>query len=483
MSLFKKHQVVTAFAIINLLFCSNLFAANIYVDKTLSSSCNAGNYSTTNRSCNGSAGNAYKTIQQAVDNMNASDDIFIRGGTYYENVLLSGSTAPNGTANNYASMQSYPGEWAIIDGQNKAQYTIGKIRSGRDSGNDLAYWKFERLGITGGTTGNSDGGAGLYISGGPFIIRYNYIHDNLAPNSAGNNPGGIVGYAWRDSIVEYNYFDDNGIPAPDASGNSANLTIFGDYRHNTIGQLGFTDSNDTPKRNEVRYNYFSGSAVGYRTKGGQLYTGRNPGTADYVDTYKDLGNKIHHNYFIGQRRHALVAQQDFEQIYNNIFDAPREAIVVNYQPDHQFYKVITYNNTIINPSGKGVVRYGCDWFSAFVENEKHYGWDLNNIVGSSDKVYDLWFTGTAFNVFNGCGGNRTPYSNPDISNYINSHNYIYSPDHPDIFDFTYPGTYYTAAEFEAQTVTGEPKVAYTNPYDADNPLYAGTTGANKFITL
>ncbi len=203
MSLFKKHLAATAFTIINLLFCSNLFAANIYVDKTLSSSCTAGNYSTTNRSCSGSEGNAYKTIQQAVNNMNTSDDIFIRGGTYYENVLISGSTTPNGTANDYASMQSYPGEWAIIDGQNNAQYTIGKLRNGRDNGNDLAYWRFERLEITGGHQGSTDGGAGLYISGGPFIVSYCYIHDNVA-TSEDNNPGGIVGYTWTDSIIEYN---------------------------------------------------------------------------------------------------------------------------------------------------------------------------------------------------------------------------------------------------------------------------------------
>ena len=49
--------------------------------------------------------------------------------------------------------------------------------------------------------------------------------------------------------------------------------------------------------------------------------------------------------------------------------------------------------------------------------------------------------------------------------------------------FKYITDFYTAAEFEAQTKTGGPRVAYTNPYDADNPLYAGTTGANKFKTL
>lgn len=479
MSLLRNHLVVTTFWIINLLICSDLSAANIYVDKTLVSNCAAGNYSTTNRICNGSDGNAYKTIQNAVDNMNKSDDIYIRGGNYYENVLLSGSTAPDGTANDYASMQSYPGEWAIIDGQNNEQYTIGKNRSGRDEGNDLAYWLFERLEITGGTDGN--GGAGLYISGGPFIVRYNYIHDNLS-SSGDNNPAGITGYTWRDSIVEYNYFDNNGMSSG-TDGNASNIAIFSDYLWNETGEFGFTDSKPSIRRNEIRYNYFSGSSIGYKHKGTQYFTGRNTSNAstDYDDTYQDRGDKIHHNYFTGQRRVSVMTYQDFVQVYNNIFDADPEAISIGEQPDDQMYKVVTYNNTILNPK-KGIVRYGCDEGLSYPVNENHYGWDYNNLIDSSDKIYNLWFTGTAINVLAGCSDSRNPYNaNPDISNYIGSNNYFYRPDDPDIFK--YGDVYYTAPEYEAQTETGAPRIAYSNAYNASNPLYAGTTGANKFIAL
>ena len=488
MSLFKKHLAVTAISIINLLFCSNLFAANIYVDKTLSSNCTTGNYSTENRSCSGSAGNAYNTIQQAVDNMSTSDDIYIRGDTYFENVLISGSTAPNGTADNYASMQSYPGEWAIIDGQNNEQYTIGKNRSGRDEGNDLAYWKFEKLEITGGTDGSS-GGAGLYLNGGPFIVRYNYIHDNVA-SSGGDNPGGIVGYTWTDSIIEYNYLNNNG-ESGGTGGNSANIAIFGDYLEQTTARYGFADSIPSTRRNEIRYNYFSGSSIGFKHKGAQLFSGRNPGTSDFNDAdeykYEGWGDKIHHNYFVGQRRHGMVIEQDFAQVYNNIFDNPEEAIVVNYEPNFQLYKVITYNNTILNPLYAGIKRYGCVFFEhSFTENEDHYGGDYNNIIDSSNKEYGHRFTSVAINVFNGCGSVNPPFLNPDISNYINSNNYFYRPDNSDIFAYgetTDPDAYYTVAEFEAQTETGAAKVAYTNPYNADNPLYSGSTGANRFKTL
>ena len=64
--------------IISLLFLSsNIYAANIYVDKTLSSNCTSGNYSTSNRNCSGNDGNAYRTIQAAIDAMSPGDHIFM----------------------------------------------------------------------------------------------------------------------------------------------------------------------------------------------------------------------------------------------------------------------------------------------------------------------------------------------------------------------------------------------------------------------
>lgn len=71
-----------------LLFSLQSFAANIYVDQTLSSDCTSGNYSVANRVCNGPDGKAYNTIQKAIDTMSVGDSIFMRGGTY----LVGGTT-------------------------------------------------------------------------------------------------------------------------------------------------------------------------------------------------------------------------------------------------------------------------------------------------------------------------------------------------------------------------------------------------------
>lgn len=176
-----------------------------------------------------------------------------------------------------------------------------------------------------------------------------------------------------------------------------------------------------------------------------------------------------------------MTNADFTQVYNNIFDAVPEAITVGEEPNSQRYKVVTYNNTIVNPTYKGIVRYGCDIDWTFTESEVHKGLDYNNLIDSSDKTGGFWFTGTALNVFAGCSDSRNPYfANPDISNYIGSNNYFYRPDDPDIIKL---GTvYYSATEYEAQIETGTQKIAYSNPYDAGNLLFAGTSGANKFIT-
>ena len=174
-------------------------AANIYVDQTLSSDCTSGTYSIANRNCNGADGRAYNTIQEAVNAMNGGDDIYIRGGTY---TLGSGGTegvthiglenAPDGTAENKCSLQSYPGEWAIIDGndnQLKNEACVGDIY---DDSYNIAYWIFERFEIT--DCSFSGGSYGMVVNGRNNAFRYLYFHDittNLACTVA-DNPAALI---------------------------------------------------------------------------------------------------------------------------------------------------------------------------------------------------------------------------------------------------------------------------------------------------
>ena len=62
----------------------------------------------------GTLSNPWKTIQKAVNSVSAGDTVYIRAGTYREVVTLSRS----GTSSAPISILAYPGEKAIVDGNN-----------------------------------------------------------------------------------------------------------------------------------------------------------------------------------------------------------------------------------------------------------------------------------------------------------------------------------------------------------------------------
>lgn len=62
-------------------------------------------------SASGSQSNPWKTIQKAANVAKAGDTVYVRGGVYNERVVVSRS----GTAGNYITFSSYPGERATID--------------------------------------------------------------------------------------------------------------------------------------------------------------------------------------------------------------------------------------------------------------------------------------------------------------------------------------------------------------------------------
>lgn len=470
-----------------LLIASPLYAANIYVDGTLSSDCPSGNYSTSARNCTGSAGNAYNTVQEAFTAMSGGDDIYIRGGTYQEghiNIL----PAKNGTSSKWSTMQSYPSEWAILDGQrncSKDSPSYGSVLGfavfGYEDIYQLKYWRFERLEITGG--GSSDGtwAAGFFANGGPFHFKYCYIHDNLA-SVMNNNPGGLVGHAWHDSIVEYSYFNNNGSDGTQSM-NCGNIVIYGDYQPNWIAVNGFPSATPISNaRNEYRYNYIVGSQVGIRYKDDQFFTGRNAaGGHPLSDTYKTYGDKVHHNIIKDAGWGGIDGRQDFIQIYNNIIDSCVGGIKIGETDTRTIYKSTIYNNTVISPTNVGISKdfnkaYGYD-----TEDPVIYGYEYNNII---DAGIDGWNWSDSSTLSSYYFSTTLDYSND-----IRDRDYFYRPatssDDTDgtkvVFRKPSSGNpiRYTVAEYEA-LYSGVN--LYRNTYNAGDLLYVGTSGADKYIT-
>jgi hypothetical protein len=483
MSLLKKHPlVVTAFSIIGFFYCSNLLAANIYVDNRLSANITDASYSITNRDNSGSDGKAYKTVQAAVNAMNAGDHIILRGGTYQECVHIpeskNGSSWDEGSYNKIESCNTetgcFPNEWAVLDGNQSCDSNggavLGNVSSTESGSSDIKYWWIERLEIKNGR--NFETAYGFNGNGGPFKFRYNYVHDNIAVN-CNNLPSGVWGQQWHDSVIEYNWFADNG----------------GTLQHNCkqVGWISAYSNSDSiaenmdfgsavvDKSNNIQYNLVEGGNVGIGVKHFTLFTGRTV-SSPYSDKYKDYGTKIHHNIIRNSNGYAIGAHGDFWQVYNNIIDSPRESGIVmqyDYVDYAPLYKTTVYNNTILNPGYSAIIGLGKRWKSVY--NTADYKYIYNNIVDGA-ATQNQWCKEAPITAQLYCDGDLAI----DFQHHVISHNYTYRPKTANQYKVAL--TYYTPDGFEKQSITTAPKIAYNNNYDAGNLLYKAESGTDGYVT-
>lgn len=480
---------------------------SVFVDQTLASDITNGTYSIANRNNSGSAGNAYANLQTALDNHTVGHHIILRGGTHVSLVTnqgfiieprLNGSSWNDGQYNRIESLNTTNGgstnEWAVLDGQ----FACGAVSSaaggqvigygiqGPTTAHDIKYWHFERIEIKNGRANlgaePNKAGFGFHGNGGPFKFRFCYIHDNIGtdPSSpCGNLPAGTWGYNWKDSIVEYNYYLDNG---GTSQNNCKQIGWVAQYPHNVsqkeIADTGFTTTKQCgyDKDNEIRYNLVVGGNVGIGVKHFSIFTSRTA-TNGYDDTFKDYGTKIHHNICIGQAGYAIGIHADFGQAYNNIIDACGETAIYTsgYTRTSSYwklYKVTAYNNTIINPLRYGFIGLFQRVTTGYLALDIKY--TFNNIVDNSD-VSNQYCTEAPIMPQMHCLGDPQI----DFSGHITSNNYSYRPGSSQQYKLAQ--TLYTPAEFELQTITTAPRVAYSNAFNASDPLYVGTTGADRYV--
>ncbi len=470
----------------------------IYVDNALSTDC-LGNYSVVNRNCSGSDGYAYVTIQSAVNNMSVGDHVLLREGTYTECVDI--PTSKNGTswdAGNYNKIASYTGEWAVIDGNNACttlnNTLLGHAAEDASGASDLKYWVFERLELkNGGFAGESNGPA-IWVNGGPFKIRYCYIHDNGGKTSSCDYAStATMGSGWRNSIIEYNYFENNGAVSTNDNCKQIswieNYTLTDNIERYGVSidrTTGMATSNGisriTTMGNTIRYNYVNGGTVGIAPKHFVWRTGRDTSNSTYSDTYKDLGTKIHHNIVANTENYAIGAHGDFDQIYNNIMDSTGFGICSMYNTwtsaasgGYTFhYKVVVYNNTAINISHGGVYTGRGNKTEDWMDN-RVFVYLYNNLDDGNSSYNNYSIEGGITPKMRTNVEPALDYSNVKISN-----NYRYRPG--DSVDYRIDRVSYDTSGFENQTVTLAPRVGYTNTYNSENLLYSGLTGASKYIT-
>lgn len=455
----------------------------------------------------GAIGSPCATIQYTITNKitdaNGGWNIYLRGGTYHEHDITIAATK-TGTSGAWNTMQSYAGEWAIIDGQRQnTGNTTGLIENldgfyhaEADMPPAAQYWKFERLEITGGGTTASDStGGGIWWVKGPITVRYCYIHDNLVGNAC-ENPQGMGGSGWQGNTIEYNYFDHNGSvyhgvlagdsgcgcnttsgPAPEASWEYNGDDVEGSIKIYS---------------NTIQYNLIKTyGEQGIRTKA----SGRNTTTRNGSETvWAQLGDKIHHNIiqnqYAGNTCPSIFWQNDYAQIYQNIVDMTSATTGVNGDESRistrrirtwgvDTLKAVVYNNTIINSPG--------DAIGARTDNQTYptappttpYWYVYNNLI---DNQTDSIFGTIAWGCSAGWCDDSTGYNHAAmaVTNMNIDRNYIYRTTGTDavyIGNATWDTGLYTYTEWETAKSGAN---LYKQAYNAGNLLYQNTTGADKY---
>jgi len=173
---------------------SSAEAATIYVDANLTSDCTSSSYSSANRNCTGSDGNAYNDFQEACSAATASDDITIRGGVYrrsggYDCLLdaTSGNhiivTAQTCSANAPGCVQRLDDNWyenVVFDGGRITAETWTTTNSSNVYKATVNFWTTSAAWITDAVTL-----AGTNTTGGsPYAVANNasnYGFTNFAP--------------------------------------------------------------------------------------------------------------------------------------------------------------------------------------------------------------------------------------------------------------------------------------------------------------
>ncbi len=89
-----------------------VFAKTIYVDGSLPKVCMSGTYSANSRSCSGSDGDAYRTVQSGFNAMSKGDTLLVRDGTYHEQVHVNKSGQPGA----WLTIKGYGHEIPHMDG-------------------------------------------------------------------------------------------------------------------------------------------------------------------------------------------------------------------------------------------------------------------------------------------------------------------------------------------------------------------------------
>ncbi|OGS23682.1 MAG: hypothetical protein A2314_01100 [Elusimicrobia bacterium RIFOXYB2_FULL_50_12] len=482
------------------------FSAVIYVDKGLHDAIWDGvdGHSYT---CSNGTGTGYSTIQGAMNAMIQGTTIYMRGGTYNE-THIDMTYCRHGLSYAKNKLTSYPGEWAIIDGQYADPAYFRPAVLWATGGARFSNWIFERFEITGGGDPVTlpGEGAGIYINDGPegCEFRYLYIHDNYSGVSGPGKAGGISLNAPINCVIEYCYIKGNGNPTAERVTSNSQIAITSDYKYGAL-----IDPALSMHSNIIRYNLLDGQGnlgygvTGFCHKGFQRLTGYEYGeTANPSDVYpndsslREYGDKIHHNIIINCST-GLRIDQDYCQVYNNIIwlrDGTSDPLIGIESADGQpttrrgSYYSCFYNNTIYAANSINAIFFAIGTWGHDRGAPAYYHWDCsadgntcpwaygyaaNNVIQAAMHGYDSMFLSAEMSGNLNCAA-PAPV---DLLNYNMPRNLFYQCEDYGGHVMRFSNIDYTAPEIDATSVSD-----ITWRLDT-GLLFKGSSGADKYTTI
>jgi parallel beta-helix repeat protein len=388
-------------------------AANIYVDKNLSSDCIGSNYSIAGRNCSGSDGNAYNTIQKAANISTAGTIVLIRNGTYNEIIWPRNS----GTAGNPITYKAFEGENVSIAGA-----TLSNVPEGEDEDHNgdrigIYIWDKDYIVIEGVTVPNITHqwarivySSHITLQKNKFIIYtgrgINFINSSycrILNNTIYGGSDNLELVSSDRNLIEGNNFTRGRHTLWSLRGGSFNV-IRNNYFYNEIQKIGEVYDNvrtDRPwlnfsndpiiplKFNGTHYNLIENNTFAYTAPddgdgpyNGIQYAGQN-GIIRKNLFYNTQGGGLGMALYGGEASYNL-----YNRVYNNVFyNNTGGAIGTGYQlVDWYFIDNIFKNNILYKgyqiPVGWQDDLLGSTMIShhSFVAN---FLFEINNIINST----------------------------------------------------------------------------------------------------
>ncbi|WP_075602099.1 T9SS type A sorting domain-containing protein [Saccharicrinis aurantiacus] len=362
-----------------------------------------------NDSNNGSEGKPWKTIQKAANTAKAGDQIYIKKGSYYNNVVIKNS----GTSSNWIIFKAYPGhEKQVV--LNNAYFIISKKSYIAISGIKVQNGKHgfyiegpsEHIEITNNHTYNTFA-SGIIVWGvayGQNPGNYNNIRNVKIKN---NKVQKACNGGWNECITIA-----NGVVGFEVTGNE----IY-DGGNPINGGEGI-DIKEGAKNGIIAYNNIHNlSRRGIYLDAGGLLNFAKP-TISNIKVYNNISRN---NVGAGM---AIMTEGNGDvygiSIYNNLFYSNTEDGIMYYKHpagSGKIYNISCNNNTMYKNGRYGIlVNFSGAWGLQFNNNicYESSNSDYKNIAGSVSTTKNLFNTNPQFKNANG-GNFRLNWNSPAIN--------------------------------------------------------------------